>query len=146
MFTASLFIIAESGSKLSVHQQMDKQYVVYIFTGVLSALKRKKILHMKTMLSEIMQPLKKKKEKPVIPLIWVQSNRKRTRKENGGCQTLGEWENGKLFSECSVLFLQGRKVLEIGCTTWIYLTILNYIHLKLVRKVNFVMRILPQFF
>ena len=145
MFIASLFIIAESGSKLSVHQQMDKQYVVYIFTGVLSALNRKKILHMKTMLSEIMQPLKKKKSQ-CSPLTWEQTNRKRTRKENGGCQTLGEWENGKLFSECSVLFLQGRKVLEIGCTTWIYLTILNYIHLKLVRKVNFVMCILPQFF
>jgi len=56
MFIAALFLIAKSGSKLSVHQQMDKQYVVYIFNGILSALKRKKILHIKTMLSEIMQP------------------------------------------------------------------------------------------
>ena len=94
MFIASLFVIAESGSKLSVHQQMDKQYVVYIFTGVLSALKRKKILHMKTMLSEIMQPLKKKKKASDSTYMSANKQKKNQKGEwwvpdIGG---MGEWQ------------------------------------------------------
>ena len=74
---------------------MDKQYVVYIFTGVLSALKRKKILHMKTMLSEIMQPLKKKKKKASDSTYMSANKQKKNQKgewwvpDIGG---MGEWQ------------------------------------------------------
>ena len=95
MFIASLFIIAESGSKLSVHQQMDKQYVVYIFTGVLSALNRKKILHMKTMLSEIMQPLKKKKKASALHLNESKQTEKEPERRMVGAR---HWGNGRMAS------------------------------------------------